>query len=172
MSNRYCCLLASGNVPASKQSEVKLFHEEDARSNNPHNKICPTFTTNLEILNIQNSLGDSEHWTDRRTKALHTVTDCPHGTSLRSASANTVQLSNWGQGTSASIYGWESICLHHSHFHYLREKPRQTVAIIGTIACRCNELHSHLIPLIYQGGGCPLRTPEGDFLWSCRNYNN
>ena len=23
----------------------------------------------------------------------------------------------------------------------------------------------------YTKGG-PLRTPEGDFLWSCRNYNN
>ena len=84
-----------------------------------------TFSSNLEILNIQNLLGDSERGTDGRTKS---AAYCPQGfrairTSLRSASANAVQLSNWGQGTSASIYGWESICLHQSHLHSFHANP-------------------------------------------------
>jgi len=57
------------------------------------NKICLTFSSNLEILNIQNSLGDSERGTDGRTRALHTVTDCPQ--SFRATS--TLKLGHFGQ---------------------------------------------------------------------------
>jgi uncharacterized UPF0160 family protein len=91
----------------------------------------------MEILNIQNSLGDSEQETEGLTKALQTVTDFLQLfratiTSSRSASANTVQLLNWVQETSARIYGRESICLHHSPFEQ-------------ALTSRRNNWHDHVL---------------------------